>query len=115
MNSIKLFLLGCLPMRFLLAMTAKKLSGPKLRLLGWVLMAIGISLLWLYFKNARLHAFEAGGSTWWAPYRLLHGMLYVASAIYAIQMKVGLAWIPLAVDVVLGTILWYNFKIKKNI
>lgn len=107
MNSIKLFLLGCLPMRILLAMTAKKLSGPKLRMLGWVLMTIAIGFLYLYFTNSRLNAFEGGGITWWAPFRLLHGALYLVSSIYALQMKVNLAWIPLAIDVALGVILFW--------
>lgn len=107
MNSIKLFLLGCLPTRFLLALTAKRLAGPKLRALGYVLLAIAFSFLWLYFKNARLSAFEAaGGVTWWAPFRLLHGALYLASAVYALQMKGALAWIPLAVDLVMAVAVW---------
>ena len=107
MNSAKLFLLGCLPTRFLLALTAKRLVGPKLRALGYVLLAIGLTFLWLYFKNARLRAFEAaGGLTWWAPFRLLHGALYLASAVYALQMKGALAWIPLAIDLVLAVGLW---------
>ena len=54
MNSAKLFLLGCLPTRFLLARAAKRLVGPKLKALGYVLLAIGLTFLWLYFKNSRL-------------------------------------------------------------
>jgi len=107
MNSTKLFLLGCLPTRFLLALAAKRLVGPKLRVLSYVLLAIGLTFLWLYFKNARLNAFEAaGGVTWWAPFRLLHGALYLAAAVYALQLKSSLAWIPLAIDLILAGVLW---------
>ena len=76
-------------------------------------MAIGF--LYLYFNNLRLNAFEAGGNTWWAEYRLIHGMLYLTAAIYSYQMK-SIAWIPLAIDVIFGFILFINkhyIKCKK--
>ena len=40
------------------------------------------------------------------------GVLYLAASIYAIQFKT-IAWIPLAVDVALGTFLFVNHRTKK--
>ena len=112
MNSVKLFLLGCIPMRVLLTYFTKTSTGKKLRNIGYILLLISLSFIWLYFTNQRMNAVEAGGYTWWAPFRLLHGVLYLAASIYAIQFKT-IAWIPLAVDVALGTFLFVNHRTKK--
>lgn len=112
MNSVKLFLLGCIPMRILMAYVTKTSQGKRLKHIGYILLLISLSFLWLYFTKSRLNAVEAGGKTWWAPFRLIHGVLYLASSIYAIKMKT-IAWIPLAIDVLLGSVLFYNHRFKK--
>jgi len=95
------FLLGCIPARILLAFLAKKLKNNYLRFFGLLLAAISISFLVLYFGNLRLKAPESGGNTWWVDLRLIHGLLYMAAAIYALQNK-SIAWIPLTIDLVFG-------------
>ena len=112
MNSVKLFLLGCLPIRILLAYITKISQGDRLKFIGYFLLPIALHSLWLYFTNTRLNAFEAGGITWWAPFRLLHGGLLLIASIYAMQVK-DVAWVPLTIDVILGSILFYNHRIKK--
>jgi hypothetical protein len=67
---------------------------------GLVLLFQALGFLYLYFTNTRLDAPEAGGHTWWASLRLLHGMLYLCAAIYASQGKQ--AWVPLLIDVGVG-------------
>jgi len=102
-----LFLLGCIPARMLLAWYAKNYPSENL---GYFLFTIAVGFLYLYFNNLRLNAFEAtGGKTWWAPYRLIHGLLYLAAAIYMFREKQH-GWIPLASDVILGFIFW---RLKK--
>jgi len=50
---------------------------------------------------------EGGGVTWWANYRLIHGLLYLCASIYLFQ-KQRLAWIPLTMDVLLGLIIFIS-------
>lgn len=100
MNSSKaLFLLGCIPVRTALAWYAKNYPSKEL---GYLLLVISLGFLYLYFNNLRLNAQEAsGGVTWWAPYRIIHGLLYLAAAVYMFNDQKH-AWIPLASDVILG-------------
>jgi len=99
----KLFLFGCIPVRVFLAYISTKV--PNIELFGVILLIMSLGFLWLYFTNSRLNAREAGGPTWWHNFRLIHGLLYLAAAIYAFQGKQDLVWIPLTIDVVVGLIL----------
>ena len=65
-----------------------------------------MSFLYLYFNNLRLDSPEAGGKTWWAPFRLIIGFFYIAAAIYSFQGKRNLIWIPLVMDIVFGIIIF---------
>jgi hypothetical protein len=56
-------------------------------------------------------AFEAGGKTWWAELRLIHGLMYLAAAIYALQLK-DVASIPLTIDVIFGLTVFLNKHYK---
>lgn len=100
-----LFLLACIPARIILSLIPLYINTSYLPYYGIILLLVSIGFLYLYFNNLRLNAPEAGGSTWWAEYRIIHGMLYLTAAIYALQEK-RLAWIPLATDVTLGLILF---------
>ena len=97
-----LFFGVCIPIRLLLVYLASTLNKNNLRFFGIFLLVIALGFLYLYFANKRLNAAEAtGGVTWWSEYRLLHGLLYLCAAIYALQGK-NTAWIPLLIDVGLG-------------
>ena len=100
-RSQKLFIFGCIPVRILLAYFTKQLSPNKLKMLGFVLLAMGLGFLYLYFTNGRLTAPEAGGVTWWSRFRIIHGVLYTVAAILALKGNRN-AWIPLALDVIVG-------------
>jgi hypothetical protein len=106
-----LFLFGCIPVRLLLAYLGATLNQEYLPYFGALLLVMSLGFLTLYFTNGRLNAPEAGGKTWWANLRLIHGLLYLAAAIYAIQ-KTNVAWIPLSIDVLFG--LFAYFFIKKQ-
>lgn len=108
--SVKLFLLCCIPMRILLASTPYYLPKKYFPYLGILLFSIGVTFLYLYFTNSRLKASEGGGKTWWAQYRIIHGILYLLAA-YLIFQGDRRAYIPLLLDVFIGTVL---FVIKRK-
>ena len=100
-NSINYFLFGCMPMRIVLSLAPLYLEKKTLFYYGILLSIIAVAFLYLYLANKRLNAFEAGGDTWWAKYRLIHGLLYGAGAIYSLQGD-KIASLPLVVDTILG-------------
>lgn len=95
------FLLGCIPVRLLLVFLSTKIPKDLYFYFGLVLLTMSLGFLYLYFTNSRLNAPEAGGITWWSHLRLIHGLLYLAAAIYALQGK-DIVWIPLLIDVIFG-------------
>tara|TARA_B100001287_G_scaffold270997_1_gene270591 strand:+ start:1534 stop:1902 length:369 start_codon:yes stop_codon:yes gene_type:complete len=107
------FLVGCIGIRSLLAITPLYLTYSWLQIFSIPIFVIGASFLFLYFTNGRLNAPEGGGDTWWVNYRLIHGLLYLAAAIYLFKQQ-RLAWIPLAIDTLLGLFLFlFNHKFIK--
>jgi hypothetical protein len=84
-QSITYFILGCIPARLGLTYLAYSLNTENLRLFSYVLFAIAGGFLYLYFTGGRQNAQEAGGQTWWAKYRIIHGCLYLLAAIFAYQ------------------------------
>lgn len=104
-NSLYYFLFACIPLRIILAILPLYLPEKMLLYLGLILLVIGTSFLYLYFNNLRLDAPEAGGITWWAKFRLIHGALYLTASHYAFTHQ-RIAWIPLTMDVILGFFLF---------
>ena len=104
-KSISLFILGCLPIRIIMAIIPLYINKAKLPYYGVFLLLLALGFLYLYFNNLRLNANEGGGITWWAEYRLLHGLLYLTASIYSFQEKI-VAYVPLAMDIGLGLILF---------
>ena len=105
MNPLLLFFAFCLPARAAIAYGSTVVPRAYLSYFGAVLMAVALGFLYLYFTGGRMGAPEAGGVTWWAPYRLLVGGLWMIAAIYALQGKRDLVWIPLVMDILLGVFL----------
>lgn len=103
-----LFLLGCIPIRILLAILVKNYPN---KLIALPLLIIAIGFIYLYITNSRLNAPEATNNiTWWANMRIYHGLLYLMSGIL-ILLNNKYAYIPLAVDVLFGLFLY----IQRNI
>ena len=100
-QSILYFLVGCIPIRLLIVAIVFYANNQYLQYLGGVLLFPALGFLGLYFLNMRLNAPEGGGKTWWSEFRLIHGLLYLCAAIYALQSK-SIAWIPLLMDVIFG-------------
>ena len=103
-----LFMFLCLPFRIILAVIGyyiyrnknlQYLSKP----FGVILGLISVSFFVLYFTNGRMNAPEAGPQgTWWAPFRIIHGFMYLIAGIYALRGQLEYTWIPLAIDVLIG-------------
>ena len=98
------FILLCIPIRILLSIIPLFLNNDYLPYFGLIIGVMGMNMLYLYMSNSRLNAFEGGGNTWWANFRLLHGGLYMIGAIYALR-KNRIAWIPLFLDACFGALL----------
>jgi len=105
------FLVVCIGIRTIIAIIPLYIPKNFLPVLGVLTLIIGISFLYLYFSNKRMNAPEGGGVTWWANYRLIHGLLYLCASIYLFQQK-RLAWIPLSIDVLFGLIVFIVNKLK---
>ncbi len=84
------------------------------------LLAIGLAFFVLFVTNGRMHAPEAGGTTWWARFRSVHALAFLsAAALFAFDhTPIGrrvdkniarFAWVPLALDVLFGAFL-FAFK-----
>lgn len=110
MNSPSLlYLFVCIPIRLFLAYLPKILPSEYLIYFSILVGAMAIGTLYLAITNSRLNAIEAGGKTWWAPYRFIHGMLLLTAFIYLIK-KDRIASIPLLFDVVFGIFLFFLLK-----
>ena len=108
MSPIALFLGLCIPARLFIAWLSTVIPATYLPLFACFLLVVAIAFLYLYFTNGRLQAPEAGGATWWASYRLIIGLLWLAAAIYAFQGESSLIWIPLVIDVLFGMVIFYK-------
>ena len=109
-ESILFFVFGCIPTRLLIAYLAGNLSPEYLKYFSFILFVMAIGFIRLYFQNSRLDAFEAGGKTWWAKYRIVHGILYLIAAIYAFNGDNG-GYPFLIMDVIFGLILFIQKRL----
>lgn len=111
MNPILAFLFLCIPARILIAVAPRFIADKYLKFYGIFLLLIGLSFIYLFIANLRMNAPEAGGKTWWAPFRILIGFLYITAAVFCFQGKRNLIWVPLVMDIVFGIII---FTLKRT-
>lgn len=111
MNSKLLFLTCCIPMRILLVYLAYiTYKYPYYqKLLGILLLIFSISFFYLFLENKRLNAFEAGGYTWWARVRPIHGLFFLIAGIMCLQNNKQ-AYLILLCDVVFGLGAFINHR-----
>ena len=114
MNPVIAFLFLCIPARILIALGSKFVPDKYLIFYGIFLLLIGLSFIYLFVNNLRLNSPEAGGETWWAPFRILIGFFYITAAVYAFQGRRNLIWVPLVMDIVFGIII-FSLKHLKGI
>lgn len=109
MNSKLLFIGGCIPARIFLAILALRLKTDYLPILGWILIGIGLSFIYLYTAGLRLNAPEANGNTWWKDYRPIHGCLYLAAGLYCLKKDRKSAAL-LAIDITFGITVFVSHR-----
>lgn len=98
-----LFILGCIPTRLGLAYAASRnLFSPWLQV---AFLVIGFGFITLYVSNSRLSAPEGGGVTWWAPYRIVHGLMYLAASALLYLNKPADAGRVVFIDTLLGLLI----------
>ena len=125
MNTIQkrfiLFLFFCLGIRVLFVYVAKKLKSYNnlsyLKVMGLILLVIGIGLFYSYFNYNKNDKGAFGGVVWWNSLRLLHGFNYLLFGLMALsnnKMLYSNAWIVLLVDVCIGLIAFLLQQGKSN-
>lgn len=107
MNSIALFLIGCMGTRLLITYLA--MAFPEfLPYMGYVAVMISIGFFYIYFTGSRKSGVETGGKPiWWNHLRPVHGFLYGLFAYGAINRNRD-SWKVLLVDVIIGFTAFIN-------
>jgi len=98
-----LFLTVCIPVRMCLAYLSIVLPSKWLSWYGMIFILQSMSFGLLYFTNARLHAGEGGGKTWWAQWRIVHAALLLVGGIMLVR-KDKRAIMPLMADPMFGVL-----------
>jgi hypothetical protein len=113
MNTILLFLVGCMGARLLLTYAAKQANKTWLRYMGFIalLPAVGFLTLFLTGMNKTVGTF--GEKIWWNSLRPVHSLLYFLFAYSAIQGNPK-AWIFLLIDVTIGFSAFIIFHTKRG-
>jgi ABC-type iron transport system FetAB permease component len=72
--------------------------------LGYIALIPALGFLIIYMFNLRKTGLETGNKEiWWNDIRVIHGLLYLCFALYAIKQK-RYAWVALLLDVILGMV-----------
>lgn len=107
-SRIALFLTCCLSARIFLTLLAKNGSSRVRNVLAVFTLIVSIGFMYQYIYNpTKPGAF--GGQPWWNKMRPVHALLYFLFALLVFLGKGDIAWIILAIDVVLGFI---NFSYR---
>jgi hypothetical protein len=104
-----LFLIGCIGVRSLFVVIAKRIDKEYLPYLGIPALLLSLGWMYLYFFNKRLTGQEVfGNKIWWHKLRIVHALFYLGFAISAFQ-KSEKAWIWLLADVIFGLVSFLIF------
>tara|TARA_B110000967_G_C18888831_1_gene565898 strand:- start:1533 stop:1889 length:357 start_codon:yes stop_codon:yes gene_type:complete len=99
---IILFLFGCISIRFLLVIIAKKIDLYYLPFMGLLATIPAIGFLYIFFNDLRKTGPEVfGDKIWWNSLRPVHAILYLLFAYNAIIANPD-SWIYLFIDVLIG-------------
>ena len=110
-NRAFIFLFGCIGVRLVMAYIPQILPKKYFKLMGVVILLMGLSFLRLFLTNGRFHAFEAGGKTWWAELRLIHAALLISASIYLFRGS-KTASVPLLIDAICGIVFYFTKRVK---
>lgn len=109
-----LFLLGCIPTRLLLALSAYKIDREKLPYMSILTIPIALGFLNIYFRSPRNTGPEVfGDKIWWNDLRPVHATLYILFSVFALKKNKN-AWILLLLDALLGLVAFNMYHIKRR-
>ena len=105
-----LFLLGCIPVRFLFVYIAKNIPIIYLPVTAPITLIIGLGFFYTFFSGKKT------GSTfnqiaWWNNLRPIHGLLYILYSYYAYK-KNSDAYKILLFDVIFGLLSFFIYHIS---
>ena len=105
-----LFLLGCIPVRFLFVYIAKNIPINYLPLTAPITLIMGLGFFYTFFSEKKT------GSTfnqiaWWNNLRPIHGLLYILYSYYAYK-KNSDAYKILLSDVIFGLLSFFIYHIS---
>lgn len=104
-----LFLIGCIGSRTALTILAKNIDSNYLPYIGYVTMIMALSFFYIYIFGSeradRQLEWDNEKTVWWNDFRVVHGLLYLAFSVSAIQ-KYSNSWIFLLIDTTIGLIAW---------
>jgi hypothetical protein len=109
-----LFLIGCIGMRSLFVIVAKKIDIKFLPYLGYLALLPAVGFIYIYVTGSRKTGAEVfGEKIWWNNLRPLHALLYGLFAYNAINKNQD-AWIYLLVDVIIGLFSFLSFHFSNG-
>ena len=101
---ILLFLCGCILLRCIFVIIAKKINKEYLPILGYLAILPAMGFIYIFLTDKRRTGAEVfGNKIWWNNLRPVHASLYIMFSLFAIK-KSSYAWIPLLIDVLIGII-----------
>ena len=104
MNKLKkrltIFLLGCVPVRFLFVYLAKNIPIKYLPLTAPITLIIGLGFFYNFFIGKKTGT-TFNQVAWWYNLRPIHGLLYILYSYYAYK-KNSDAYKILLIDVIFG-------------
>jgi len=118
MNNIEkrflLFIGGCILVRGLLVVVAKRTQRKNLPILGYLALIPAIGFTYIYLTDSRKTGPEVmGDKIWWNDLRPIHALLFFLFAYEAINYKTE-SYKYLLFDVILGLLAFFNFHYFKN-
>lgn len=118
MNNIQkrflLFIFGCILIRSLLVVCAKKINKKYLPYLGVITLIPALGFIIIYFGKLRNKGGETfGDKIWWNNLRPIHALLYLYFSYLAFN-KNDNSYIPLLIDVIIGFFSFLVFHYKNN-
>ena len=105
-----LFLLGCIPVRFLFVYIAKNIPINYLPLTAPITLIMGLGFLFVFFAGKEKGA-TFNQVAWWHYLRPIHGLLYILYSYYAYK-KNSDAYKILLFDVILGLLSFFIYHIS---
>jgi hypothetical protein len=105
------YLFGCIGTRTLLTLLMKKLDKNNRQLASIFTLIIACGFIYIYIfgsQRADNQLEWANAKVWWNDYRIIHGLLYLSFSITAL-FKLNKSWIFLALDTLLGLILFLYY------